>query len=178
MSGFSDGFAGCMSGKSLPAPAFETANDVLEFIHKAHSALKVLGASPEMTLVEFVAVAVAAGLIATQVGGALLEGGETVGEVLVMEFLTACVACLVSAAGPSIAGVLASNPPDALVREQFAQLGVNLDDPGACGFVIERNRRPHSHVRLLVVNDGGGDLKSRPLLTGAKDYFTVGLQWV
>jgi hypothetical protein len=109
----------------------ETANDVLEFIHKAHSALEALGASPEMTLAEFVAAAVAAGLIAPGVGGALLEGGEAVGEVLVIAFLTACVACLVTAAGPSIAGVFASNPPDPFVREQLAQLGVNVDEPGS-----------------------------------------------
>jgi hypothetical protein len=88
-----------MSGKELPAPVLESANAVLELAHQVHSVLEALGASPEMTLKEFVAAALAAGVIGPEVGAVLLEGGEVVAEVLVIAFLAACVACPVFAAG-------------------------------------------------------------------------------
>jgi hypothetical protein len=116
-----------MSGKNLPAPVLESANDVLDFVHQAHSALLGPGFNPEVTLAEFIPVAIAAGLIAPGVGAAILEGGEVVGEVLVITFLTACVACLVSAAGPSLGDLFASNPPEPFVQEQLAQLGVDIE---------------------------------------------------
>ena len=128
MSNFADRFVGCMSGKNLPAPVLESANDVLEFIHQAHSAIEALGFNPEVTLAEFVPAALAAGLIFPAVGTALLEGGQVVGEVLVIAFLVACLACLVSAAGPSIRDVFASNPPEPFVQEQLAQLGIDIND--------------------------------------------------
>jgi hypothetical protein len=127
MSDFSDRFVGCMSGKNLPAPVLESANDVLEFIHQAHSSIEALGFNPEVTLAEFIPVAIAAGLIAPEVGAAILEGGEVVGGVLLIALLTACVACLVSAAGPSLGDLFASNPPDAFVQEQLAQLGIDIE---------------------------------------------------
>jgi hypothetical protein len=117
-----------MTGKDLPAPVLESANDVLEFIHQAHAAVEALGFNPEVTLAEFVAAALAAGFIAPGVAAALLEGGEVVGEILVIAFLMACVACLVSAAGPSISDLFASNPPEPFVREQLADLGVDVSD--------------------------------------------------
>jgi hypothetical protein len=129
MSNFADRFVGCMTGKNLPAPVLESANDVLEFIHQAHSAIEALGFNPEVTLAEFVPAALAAGLIAAPVGAVLIEGGEVAGEVLVIAFLMACVACLVSAAGPSISDLFASNPPEPFVQEQLAQLGIDINDP-------------------------------------------------
>jgi hypothetical protein len=131
MSNFSDRFVGCMTGKNLPAPVLESANDVLEFIHQAHSAIEALGFSPEVTLAEFIAAAVAGGFIAPAAGATILEGGEVVGEVLAIAFLVACVACLVSAAGPSICDLFASNPPEPFVQEQLAQLGVNIESANA-----------------------------------------------
>jgi hypothetical protein len=116
-----------MSGKDLPAPVLETANDVLEFIHQAHSALEALGFNPEVTLAEFLAAAIAGGFIAPAVGAAILEGGEVAAQVVVIVFLAACVACLVSAAGPTLRDLFAANPPQPFVREQLAQLGIDVD---------------------------------------------------
>lgn len=79
MSNFSDRFVACMSGKNLPAPVLESANDVLEFVHGVHSAIERIGFSPEVTLAEFVPAALAAGLIAAPVGAVLVEGGEALG---------------------------------------------------------------------------------------------------
>jgi hypothetical protein len=131
MSTFSSDFADCLSGKGMPAPVVETANEALEFIHQAHAAVEGPGFNPEMTVAEFMSAAIAGGFIAPAVGSAILEAGEAAGEVLVMAFLTACVACLVSAAGSSIRDVFASNPPDAFVREQLAQLDIDVDSPTA-----------------------------------------------
>ena len=129
MSDFSDRFCSCMSGKELPAPVLESANDLLELVHQVHSALEALGAGPEMTLKEFVAAALAEGLIGPEVGAVLLEGGEVIGAVLVQVFVEACVACLVFAAGSSIRDLFANAPPSPFVREQLAQLGVEIGAP-------------------------------------------------
>jgi hypothetical protein len=131
MSTFSDRFTGCLSGKNLPAPLFESANEALEFIHKAHSAIEALGFNPEVTLAEFAAAAVAAGLFGPAVGAALAEGAETAGEVLVVTFLAACVACMSFALAAAARDFFAANLPEPFVQQQLAALGMAVDTTGA-----------------------------------------------
>jgi hypothetical protein len=126
MSDFSVRFGACMSGKNLPAPILDSANEVLELVHQMHAAVEALGINPEMSLGEFVAAALAAGLITPTAGAAVLETAEVVGEVLVIAFLCACVACLVVSAGPSLRDLFATTPPNAFVLEQLAILGVDV----------------------------------------------------
>ncbi len=119
MSDFSDAFNACMSSNGLPTPGqvVDSVGDVLELLHKLHTACEAAGADEEMTIGALIAAGAVVGIDETVLAALGAAAGITVGA-----YIAACAACVVSAVTPDILQpLLASAEPD--VQNQFAQLG-------------------------------------------------------
>lgn len=129
MSDFSDRFIGCMTGKNLPAPVVQSGREAWELLHQLTTAMESAGFSPEGTLADLIIVGLARGTITVAFGDALTASAETLGEVLVIAFVAACLACIIASAELSeIRNLYRLMPPTQFLRFQIAQLGIDLSE--------------------------------------------------
>jgi NADH dehydrogenase FAD-containing subunit len=114
---FADDFASCLSPLPTPGQLGDSLSDLLEFLHKLHSAWEASGGDDEMLLTALVA------------GGALGIDEATASAlaaaagVTVVAYLAACISCAVVAAGPAIWSAIASSDDD-YIKNQL-QLAAN-----------------------------------------------------
>jgi catalase (peroxidase I) len=106
---FADDFASCLSPLPTPGNVLDSASDVLEFLHKIHTAWENSGGDDEMLLSALVTAGAVSGIDEAAVAAA--------GSVTVLAYIGACAGCAASAAGSSIWRALtASN--DQFINQQ------------------------------------------------------------
>ena len=108
----------CMHGQGLPVPNAEDAKEALELLHKLHSAWENAGGDEAMTIGALLAAGAITGIDEEILGA--------VAQVVVVVYISACIACITSVAIDDLRGLFASNEiPDFVVAELNNQ-GIDL----------------------------------------------------
>jgi hypothetical protein len=107
----------------LPAPQslLDSAGDFLEWLEQLHSAWENAGGDEEMTLAALLALGAVVGVDETFVAAV-----GTAAQVTVLAYIAACAACLVSASGSAVWGLISSTD-DSYIQNQ---LTVAANDQG------------------------------------------------
>jgi NADH dehydrogenase FAD-containing subunit len=117
---FADDFASCLSPLPTPGQLADTVGDLLDFLHKLHTAWEAAGGNDD----ELLTALVAGG--ATGIDEATAAVLAEAAGVTVVAYITACVGCAVVAAGPAIWSAIASSDDDYLK----SQLTLAANDKG------------------------------------------------
>jgi hypothetical protein len=122
MSDFSTDFNSCMSSNGLPTPGeiADSAGEVLELLHKLHTACEAAGVDvSEETLGALAALGAATGI-----DEEVLAALSAAAQVTVAAYVGACAGCVVSVvASDALPQLLASADPDVQSLPQFSQAG-------------------------------------------------------
>lgn len=124
---FSDSFSQCMSPLPTPGQILDSAAEVIELLHQLHQAWEAAGGDEQMTIAALAALGAATGIDEA----ALAVLGEIAADAAittVVAYTSACVGCLVSAAGSTVWDLVASNDTptwlQGQLRDQAQQQGI------------------------------------------------------
>ena len=122
MSTFGEDWERCMTGKGLPVPSVEDANEALEFLHQLHSAMdNVTGGEAEMTIGTLLASGALGGI---GEGSLVILGG--IAQTLVAVYLSQAISCLGVVAGGELRKLFSSNELADFVVAELDIQGIDL----------------------------------------------------